>query len=378
MVGAGLAAAIVVSACSSSGTSSGKVSASLPSSIQIPSLMELSGPIAPYGQMVVNGEELAVSQVNDAHFLGNTKLSLNVENTDGDPATGASLTTHATANKAPVILGSLSVPAAAEAPVAERAGVPLLQFSGTTTISSIGKYIYSAGAPQSGYTWWDFKYLKDHNISSVGIIYASDNPTCAGVATVTVPALSRQYGVPVVTTQAILSTATATSSVVDKVIAKKPGAIMVVVPGGLNATLVSQIKSSGFNGLIVGSIAMSGVLTSLKSEANGVIWPTAFTVKSTAKAAMAFTTAYQQKFHSLPNLFAAQGFDATWLIAKAIKDAGSDAPAAINTWINKLTSAGVQGSAEGTIKYAGRIASVPGLLIEYENGDEVPVPNYGS
>src|SRR6185295_9338281 len=92
----------------------------------------LTGPMAPPGKFQMNGFNLAAEEINAAGgvAVGGRKhmIDLKVYDTRANPAEGASAMQRlATVDKVPVVLGELhSGVAAAEAPVAQDYGIPLI------------------------------------------------------------------------------------------------------------------------------------------------------------------------------------------------------------------------------------------------------------
>src|SRR4051794_19737770 len=109
-VAASLVLALGASACggsSSGGTAraTGAESSSLPSSVELYGMTELSGPGANVGNAIKNGYELGAEQINASGLLGSTKLTVKIDDDQTSATTGASLASQAARKNYPVVFG---------------------------------------------------------------------------------------------------------------------------------------------------------------------------------------------------------------------------------------------------------------------------------
>src|SRR5690606_36721584 len=123
----GLAAATVLAlaSCSTAGTETG--SDTLPAELELLAVQDLSGTSGPNGQATMRGMEVAIEQINESGLLENTKLSLKVEDSATDPTKAANAMNQVATSDTPLAFGSFtSTSALAQAPIAERAGLPTI------------------------------------------------------------------------------------------------------------------------------------------------------------------------------------------------------------------------------------------------------------
>lgn len=363
---------------SSGSSSSGGGGKSLPSTISIDAISETTGAAGPAGQASVNGQKVAISEINDTHFLGNSKIELNFKDTGSQPAQGVALLNESIQSGSKVVLGSiLSTVVAAEAPLAERAKVPMIYLSSSGQFAQGSTYVWAATPPADGYFHWEAQYLKDKNAKNIAIIYNNDVVSTNDWANKIWPPLAQKNGLNIVDSEASPVAATDASGVVTKVLAKKPDAVVVLASGTANNPIVLALKRANYSGIIGGSIGMAGAVNPLGAEAFGLVWPTNFSNLVTTKAVTNFNSLYQKQFNALPNNYAAAAYDQVWFLARALKKAGALDSAAINKAMQDVGRTGFQG-ALGDVTYKQNLCQAPGLLIQWNDNKEIPVKGYGS
>lgn len=376
---AAVVAATTLAACGSSG---GKVSKDgLSGNITIPSVIELTGAAGPAGRTVVDGQKTAIKEINDSHFLGSARLALKISDTAGDPTQGASLVNRAARTDTPAVLGAIiSGVAVAEAPVAQRSGVPYVQFSVGGNTQKTGKWTWSMSPNLDDAMHWETDYLKSKGAHKIGIIYNSDNPANSGFHK-KIKQLAPGAGLQVVAQQAVTLTQADTSSAVAKILAAHPDAVIVLAPGSPNVQLVSQIRQSGFNGEIMGGIGMAaGVLKTLGKAGQGVKWATYFTPLLKSQKVNSFSKNYEAIAKTPPTNFAASGYDAVWFLARALKAANSTDRSKVLAAMNSLAQSGFPAltGTDEKLTLTGRTAETKGFLINWDGTQEAPVPGFGN
>jgi branched-chain amino acid transport system substrate-binding protein len=344
----------------------------------IPAISETSGFAGPAGDASVDGQKVAVAQINSTKYFGNSTLSLTYENTASETAQGVALLNQAITAKAPVVLGSiLSTNVAAEAPLAERAGVPLIYLSSDGEYAGLGQWIWAATPPASEYFHWETQYLHNKGIKTAAIIYNNDVSATATWASTNFPPLLKAAGVKLVAEEATPTSAIDVSGVVSKALAANPQAVIVLASGTANNPILLQLHRSGYHGLIAGSIGMAGAINPLGSTGFGVVWATNFNGDIQQASIQKFVTLYEQMFHAAPNNYAAAAYDEVWFLARAIKSSGTFTRAGILKGLQAVGAAGFDG-ALGRVTYQDNVAVVTGLLIQWNNNEEIPVTGYGS
>jgi len=118
------------------------------------------------------------------------------------------------------------------------------------------------------------------------------------------------------------------------------------IPGNVGL-IIKQIREGGVTVQILGEDGFdTPLLVEVAGEyAEGTIFATHVSLESPDPKVQKFVSAYKKKWGVKPeNAFAALGYDAMMIVAKAIELAGSDDPKAIESALGKVTYDGVTGS----------------------------------
>lgn len=372
-------AALLAAACGSGSSSGGggDSSGGLPSSLTVPSISEVSGFAGPAGQASVNGQKVAVQEINDTKFLGGTTLTLDYKDTGSQAAQGVALLNQAITAKSPVVLGSiLSTNVAAEAPLAQRSKISMLYLSSDGQFAS-NSYVWASTPPAAQYFHWETEYLKDKGVKNVAMIYNPDVSATKSWNDDVLPPLLKDAGLTLVADEGTPTSASDASGVVSKVMAKNPDAVIVLASGTANNAIVLALKRAQFDGIIAGSIGMAGAINPLGAQADGVVWPTNFSTLVKTEQVTKFVDLYKKQFNAEPNNYAAAAYDQIWFLARALKEANSTNREDINKALQSVGDKGFDG-ALGQLTYKDNVAQAAGLLIEWTGGKEVPIKGYGT
>lgn len=346
----------------------------LPDKIQLVSIQDLSGTSGPGGQSTKNGMDTAIKEINDTKFLGGTQLALSYEDSATDPAKGASKMSQAAAGGTPLAFGSFtSATALAEAPIAQKAKLPtIFTQAGASGLLDAGDAIYRATPLQTSYFNKTQEYMQSKGVKKASMIYDTDVPTIVDLSHLFQDTASK-YGYNVVASEATTSKQVDVSSQISKLLAPQPDAIFVDVLLAHNIQVIKQLRQAGYHGLIVAQQgAGGGVLKPLGADADGVVLANDFNALSADPGSKHFTQLYQAQFNELPGNFAAEGYDAVWLAARSIKQAGSADRAKILQGLATVAQQGFDG-ALGKVTFQNRQEITPGVLVEIRGGNETPI-----
>jgi branched-chain amino acid transport system substrate-binding protein len=367
-----LAAAPVALAATFAGTGTAGASG-LPSTIHLYSIDDNSGPAGAVGVDATQAYQLAVSQINKAHFLGNTTLSFSVGDTGGSATTAANMATQAVSAHYPIVFGPVSSSTAvAVSPIVARANQPTIFTQAGSSGVLVNKYIFRMTPLQTTQFPLTLAWLKGKKVHTISVLYDSDFPTQAQMAQ-ELATLGPKYGIKVVGQQSVLTSQSNISSAVSKLAANHAQAVALLVLLSQNSTAVTDLSQSGFKGPIVAEEgAANGGLNAAGNAANGVTWTSDWNTGETTAASSSFEKAYQAAYHKTATDWSAEAYDAMWFAARGLKAAGSTSPAAIQAALEKVGKAGFVG-VEGTVKTVSNQEVGPGILVQYQNGSQVIV-----
>lgn len=382
-------AALVLSGCSSSASStksSGSTTGattgasggaagggSLPAKVSVTAIEDLTGAAGYAGLLTQNGMNVAVSEINSTKFLGSTTLSVDYRDDASNTQQAAALANTAVLSDTPMIFGPVaSTSALAISPITQRGGLPTIFTQANADGINIGNYIYRATATQLQFSPIVGPYLNSKGVKSLAFIYQSDNATSASFATSLVPAFASKFGMKITQTTGELGTAADFTATVSKSIKDSPDAIGECGVGAFNTGVIKQLRAAGYKGIIFAcSGAGGGVLDPLGSVANGVVWATDYSANLNNPVNTKFSALYKAAYSKSPSNFAAEGYDAVWFFARALKSSNSATRAGVLKGLETIASQGFSG-ALGNVTFKGRDEQVDGVIVAYQNGTEVP------
>jgi branched-chain amino acid transport system substrate-binding protein len=371
-----LSATIALAACSTAATSSGNsntASGGLPKTIQVVSVTPLTGVAGFAGISQLQGAQVAVAEINSSHYLGSSELQLSSEDTAGNAQTAASEVTQAASNPQVVaVLGSvLGSDSVATSPIAMSSKLPIVYTESGGSGVILGDYTYRASPTLDVLEPTALAYVQSQALTRMAVIYLPSQPTYQGAVQTTLPGLASKYGYQITATAGVSATTTDFSAPVQRALAGKPDVVELLLIGAQNASAVTLLRQDGYNGLIIAQAGIGGgVLTPTGAAGKDVVWPTTYTPGEATGVPAKFTEEYKAKFGGkIPLLYAADGYDAMWMIARAIKAAGSADRTAIARGLATVAAAGFAG-AEGDDKFVDNSLQTPGVLVTWNTSNQ--------
>ncbi|MEO8908901.1 MAG: ABC transporter substrate-binding protein [Gemmatimonadaceae bacterium] len=116
---------------------------------------------------------------------------------------------------------------------------------------------------------------------------------------------------------------------------KKPKVVFVAGRVGSGLKILREAKRQGFSPTFVGGDGWQGIVSD-SSVAEGTYVGMSFTPEDPSPAARAFVAAFEKKFGTVPDAHAALAYDATKLVAQALKARGADRTR-IRNYLRSLT-----------------------------------------
>ncbi|HHW14720.1 MAG TPA: ABC transporter substrate-binding protein [Firmicutes bacterium] len=309
--------------------------------VKIGVVEELTGAVATFGQHTVNGVKLAVEEVNaKGGIKGVGKVDLLVEDNKSDAAESANAYNKLiTRDKVVAIIGpATSTNTLAAAPIAQRAGIPVITPSGTAEkVTSVGDYIFRACFidPFQGVVMANFAY-KDLKLRKVAVMPEITSDYAMGLVQ-NFRERFEKLGGKIVADEKWSSGDQDFSAQLTKIKAAKPDAIYVGSYYADVAQISRQARQLGIEVPFLGGDGFdSPDLFKLgQSAVVGHYFTNHYSPETPSKAAQAFLKAYEAKYHEKPDAFAALGYDAARLFIQAIERAKKADPKAIRDALAK-------------------------------------------
>lgn len=318
--------------------------------VKIGGIGPLTGAYANYGLSEKNGAELAVKEINEAGGIAGKQIELSYQDSQGESESAVNAYGKLMDWGMEVSLGGvLSGETASIVAAARDDDVLLLTPSGSADKCIDGNdkafrvcfYNSYQGAAAA-------QYIKDNNmVDTVGILYQSDNDYSVGLYNAFV-AKCGELGITIAETQTFTSTtSTDFSTQVNALVASGAKLVFIPIYAEEASTFLTQARGK-FAGDVYffGADGLDGILGKVEQDptiANNVLMLTPFSADNPAENVQSFVKKYQEAYGATPDQFAADAYDAIYVIKAAVEKAGSTSGAALASALTSLTVDGVTG-----------------------------------
>jgi branched-chain amino acid transport system substrate-binding protein len=288
------------------------------------------GSAALYGTEQKQAIELAFAELNAGTTLNGIRLEALHSDDGADRGQTVNIFQRLIRqDKVVAILGpTLSNSAFAADPLAQQARIPVIASSNTApNVTRIGDFIFRTSVPEDQVFPTVLSYaVKKHGIKRVALIYGLDDALTRGAHDVQKKAVAdlklEQVGI-----ESYQRGDVDFSAQLTKIRAQNPDAIILGTLAEEAAAILRQARQLGIDKKIVfiGCNAnISAKLFELAGPAaDGIIVGATWFDGYDSPRSQAFVAAYRKKYGTTPDIYAAQGYDAAYLIAEAIRRADS-------------------------------------------------------
>ena len=312
----------------------------------------LTGAAAAYGNAVVNGAQIAVDEINEAGGINGVQIEYKSE--DDELNAEKSVNAYNTLKDwgMQILVGSTT--SACSIAVSENTkNDNMFQLTPSGSAEDCVKYdnVFRVcfSDPNQGIA--SAQYISDHNLATkVGIIYDNSDVYSSGIYQKFVEE-SAGKNFEIVSAEAYTQDNNTDFSVqLQK--AKDAGADLVFLPIYYSdaALILTQANTMGYAPTFFGVDGMDGILTVENfdpSLAEGVMLLTPFAADATDDLTVNFVKKYNEKYGETPNQFAADAYDAVYIIKAAIEKSGVTPDMSVSDIGSKLTEAMTQIEASG-------------------------------
>jgi branched-chain amino acid transport system substrate-binding protein len=295
---------------------------------RIGAALSLTGPGRLFGAAQLSGISLAQDEINASRMLGSTSLDVLVhdDGSDRDQATAVFQEFIENSQVVAIMGPTLSDTALSVDPLAQQAGVPVLAISNAATgITQIGNSIFrdclteSQLAPQT--VNMVRARLKIHNAA---LLHSDTDPNRAGSHAFKKALLN--LGIRIASEQVFTADQTDFAPQLDEIALSKPDALFITAPSHSGASILVQARQHGLaNVPIIGnsSFTSDAVLRSAGDAAEGLIVGSAWSIATPSARNQQFIKSYRARFGVDPDQLAAQAYSGVFILATALRDAGS-------------------------------------------------------
>jgi len=310
--------------------------AALPDSVSIGAIFGLSEAVAVYGVAQKQAIELAVEEINAWGYLGDTTLNVVFEDSAGNKDQAvAAMTKLIDEDQVVAVLGpTLSSEAFAADPIAQENSTIVMGVSNTATgITEMGDYVFRNSLPESAVIPGTIAQAAEIlGLTRVGLLYGNDDNFTVSGYEVFKQALT-DNNIEITREETFAKGDPDFNTQLTGLIDTQPDAIVVSALAAEAVQIIIQARSLGYTGPIIGGNGFNSpaVLRDSGADAEGLIVGGAWNYGNPdpSESSVAFVEAYEAKFESSPDQFAAQAYTGAWLLATAIRCADSTDHAAV-------------------------------------------------
>lgn len=332
----------------------------------------LTGDAAIYGNAVANGIKIAVEEIN---ALGGIQFDFRAEDdvADGETAVNAYNTLLDWGMQAligPVTTGSaISV----SSKVNEDRVFAITPSASSTDVINGKDNMFQVCFTDPNQGTGSADYISEHlKDGKIAVIYRNDDAYSQGIRDTFVKEAAAK-GLEVVY-EGTFTKDTSTDFSVQLTAAKAAGATTVFLPIYYQpaSVILKQADGMGYKPTFFGVDGMDGILTMKgfdKKLAEGIMLLTPFSADAKDEKTQSFVTKYKEKYGETPNQFAADGYDATYVVYNALIKAGCTADMKASEICEKLVAVmptltfdGITGTGM-TWKTTGEVSKAPAAVV---------------
>lgn len=284
----------------------------------------LTGNAAQYGVPIRRGFELAVGEINAAGGIHGQKLELIIEDEQGKKEEAINVFKKLIfQDKVLMLFGpTLSNSAQASDPVAQGAKVVVFGTSNTADgITSIGNYVFRNSVTEADILPVTLKVaLQKTGLKKVAVLYGNDDAFTKSGYDNFKKALGG-LNIPVTTTETFAKGDVDFKPQLTKIKASNSDAIVLSALVAEGAPVMVQARQLGIHLPFIGGNGMnSPKIFQLAKDSSDNLWVgSPWSVENPAPENKKFIAAFQKAHNGLPDQFAAQGYDAMYIVAQALK-----------------------------------------------------------
>ena len=305
---------------SSSGSAEGKT-------VKLGFVTAYTGPGAAYGVAMKEGVDLAVEEINKNP---NTKVKIDLKTYDTKLVKAEAINAFkkcieqdkVLAIEGPMTSGEMF----AAGPVAQQSKIVAFG-TGTTApgITDIGDYIFRNAIP--GKLAIPVTVKKAHDklgFKKVAVLYSNNNDQMVGENQI-YQDLFKEMGLEVVATETFADKDTDFSAQLTKIQAANPDVLVIAGLYQEGSLIVKKAREMGMNQPIIGNNGFNSpaYIEQSVAAADGTLVATPWNPESKSEKAQAFRKAFVAKYGHEPDQFAAQAYDAMYVMHQAVEQSGT-------------------------------------------------------
>ncbi|MGX6443251.1 ABC transporter substrate-binding protein [Neobacillus sp. K501] len=284
----------------------------------------MTGPGAAYGEAITSGFKLAQKEIN---AKGDVNIELVVEDSAGkqEQALSAAQKLMSSDDIVALLGPTLSTEMNVVGPEADLNGIPIMGTSTTAEgIPQIGDYVFRNSLPEALAIPASIKKAVDKfDVKKVAILYGNDDVfTKSGYDTMKKTA--EKMGLEVLTTETFQKGQADYNAQLTKIKGLQPDLILCSALYNEGAVIMDQARKMGIDEPFVGGNGFNSpqVIEIAGEASEGLIVATPWFGEKEDPKVQEFVEKFEAEYSKKPDQFAAQAYDALYIMAEAIKNAG--------------------------------------------------------
>lgn len=318
--------------------------------IVIGGLAPLTGDVAVYGTTATNGVKLAFDEINKAGGVLGKQIEYNVLDEKGDETEAVNAYNKLLSDGIVALIGDVtSKPSIAVAAEAAAEGTPMVSPTAThPDVTTYGDNIFRVCFldPFQGKTMAKFA-AENLEAKKVAVLYNTSDDYSSGIANA-FKETAESLGMEVTAFEGHGAKDVDFKTQLTNISKTEPDALLIPDYYSQIALIAPQAKEVGLKATLLGADGWDGVVGTIDQGNLDVVENSYFcnhySVKDESEKVQNFIKAYKETYNEDPSAFAALGYDAAYVMANAIEEAGSTDQAAIVDALKNTNYDGVTGS----------------------------------
>ena len=317
--------------------------------IKIGGLAPLTGSLAIYGVTTTNGANLAIDEINKNGGILGKKVEYITLDTKGDSTEAVMAYNKLIDRGVSTIIGEItSKPSLAVAEIAAQDNMPMITPTGTQVdITEAGPSIFRVcfTNPYQG------KVLavlaKERlNADTAAIMINNSSDYSDGIAKAFIEQADI-LGIKITAKEGYADGDKDFRAQLTKIAAEQPDVLLVPEYYEQASLIATQAREVGVKAVFIGSDGWDGITKTLDSSSYNAIENSYFTnhfsMQDTAPKIQNFLKSYKDTYNEDPSAFSALGYDAVYMVKKAVENAGSTNKEAVVDALKNIEYDGITG-----------------------------------
>ena len=302
--------------------------------IKVGLLAPLTGDVAEYGIAVANGVRMYTEELNANGGINGKTIELVEYDEEGDEARAVTGYNYLMDEGVVAIIGDVTTgPTVAVVAESQADGIPMITASATAmnvTYDEETDTLYENMFRSCFIDPFQGEKMASFAVEIVGaetaaVLYNNGSDYSMGCAESFVE-MAGELGLEIVANESYANEAVDFQGQLTNIAAENPDVLFVPDYYNTIALVAQQAASAGVNATMLGVDGWDTVLNVVTDPAliEGAYYCAGYSTQNTSEAVQNFLSAYQEKYDSVPNMFAAQGYDAAMIMYDAIAKADAD------------------------------------------------------